>query len=88
MGRKKKVEQERDDIAPGLVVKTKKRLVVASGSSHPDLAQAVAAQLETELVPTEHRTFASGRSSPASRSRSAAATSSSSSRSDRRSTSG
>ena len=44
MGRKKKAEQERDDIAPGLVVKTKKRLVVASGSSHPDLAQVESAR--------------------------------------------
>ena len=47
-------------IAPGLVAKTKKRLVVASGSSHPALAEEVALALGTELVPTEHRTFASG----------------------------
>ena len=62
MARKKKtVELDREkDIAPGLVAKTKKRLVVARGSSHPALATDVAAQLGTELVPTEYRTFASG----------------------------
>ncbi|SDQ05273.1 ribose-phosphate diphosphokinase [Microbacterium sp. cf332] len=47
-------------IAPGLVAKTKKRLVVASGGSHPGLSADVATALGTELVPTEHRTFASG----------------------------
>ena len=62
MARKKKtVELDRaNDIAPGLVAKTKKRLVVARGSSHPGLAGEVAEQLSTELVPTEYRTFASG----------------------------
>jgi ribose-phosphate pyrophosphokinase len=62
MGRKKKtVDLDRDNgIAPGLVAKTKKRLVVATGRSHPELAAQVAAQLGTELAPTEHRTFASG----------------------------
>ncbi|GAA5197175.1 ribose-phosphate diphosphokinase [Microbacterium jejuense] len=62
MARKKKtVELDRaNDIAPGLVAKTKKRLVVARGSSHPELAAQVAEQLSTELVPTEYRTFASG----------------------------
>lgn len=62
MGRKKKtVDLDRDNgIAPGLVAKTKKRLVVAAGRSHPELAAQVAAQLGTELAPTEHRTFASG----------------------------
>lgn len=57
---KKAIDLERDDIAPGLVVKTKKRLVVAAGSSHPELAQQVASELGSSLVPTEHRTFASG----------------------------
>lgn len=47
-------------VAPGLVVKTKKRLVVAAGRSHTELATEVAASLGTELVPTEYRTFASG----------------------------
>lgn len=61
MGRKKKSEPENSsEIAPGLVVKTKKRLVIAAGSSHPALAEAVVAELGTELAPTEHRTFASG----------------------------
>ena len=60
MARNKKAELERDDIAPGLVVKTKKRLVVASGSSHPELARQVSQELGTELAPTEHRVFASG----------------------------
>lgn len=58
MGRKNKADQ--DGVAPGLVVKTKKRLIVAAGSSHPELAAAVAQELGTELAPTEHRTFASG----------------------------
>ncbi|WOF24337.1 ribose-phosphate diphosphokinase [Microbacterium betulae] len=47
-------------IAPGVVTKTKKRLVVAAGRSHPELAGAVAEQLSIRLAPTEHRTFASG----------------------------
>ncbi|GAA1470533.1 ribose-phosphate diphosphokinase [Microbacterium thalassium] len=62
MGRKnKKVDLDQaNDIAPGLVAKTKKRLVVAAGRSHPGLAAEVAAELGTQLVPTEYRTFASG----------------------------
>jgi len=62
MARKKKtVELDREnDIAPGLVAKTKKRLVVGTGRSHPALAAAVTESLGTELVPTEYRTFASG----------------------------
>ena len=61
MTRKKKVDLDVErGIAPGLVAKTKKRLVVASGSSHPALSEEVALALGTELVPTEHRTFASG----------------------------
>ena len=62
MARKKKtVELDREhDIAPGLVAKTKKRLVVAGGRSHPALAVDVAEAIGTELVPTEYRTFASG----------------------------
>jgi ribose-phosphate pyrophosphokinase len=47
-------------IAPGLVAKTKKRLVVAAGRSHLVLANEVADELGTEIVPTEYRTFASG----------------------------
>ena len=61
MTRKKKVDLDVErGIAPGLVAKTKKRLVVASGSSHPALSEEVTLALGTELVPTEHRTFASG----------------------------
>ncbi|WP_375407349.1 ribose-phosphate diphosphokinase, partial [uncultured Amnibacterium sp.] len=37
-----------------------KRLVVISGRSHPELAQKVAEELETSLLPVEARTFASG----------------------------
>ncbi|GAA1963881.1 ribose-phosphate diphosphokinase [Microbacterium aquimaris] len=62
MARKKKtVELDREhEVAPGLVAKTKKRLVVASGRSHHALAEDVATALGTQLVPTEYRTFASG----------------------------
>jgi len=62
MGRKKKVVDldRENNIAPGLQAKTKKRLVVVSGRSDPELAAQVAATLGTELAPTEHRTFASG----------------------------
>jgi ribose-phosphate pyrophosphokinase len=62
MARKMKtVDLDREhDIAPGLVAKTKKRLVVAEGRSHPTLAADVASSLGTQLVPTEYRTFASG----------------------------
>lgn len=62
MGRKKHtVELDRENgIAPSLITKTKKRLVVTGGRSHPELTQAVADQLGTVVAPTEHRTFASG----------------------------
>ncbi|MFG6401943.1 MULTISPECIES: ribose-phosphate diphosphokinase [unclassified Microbacterium] len=62
MGRKNKtVDLDRENgIAPGLVAKTKKRLVIAAGRSHVGLAREVAENLGTELAPTEHRTFASG----------------------------
>ena len=62
MARKKKiVDLDRDNgVAPGLVAKTKKRLVIAGGRSHPALTAAVAEALGTEIAPTEHRTFASG----------------------------
>ena len=62
MARKNKtVDLDRSrDIAPGVVAKTKKRLVVASGRSHLALAREVVEQIGTELVPTEYRTFASG----------------------------
>jgi ribose-phosphate pyrophosphokinase len=62
MSRKdKKVDLDRErGIAPSIIAKTKKRLVVASGRSHEALANQVALALGTQLVPTEHRTFASG----------------------------
>ena len=60
-GKHRLVDLDRaNDIAPGLEVKTRKRLVVVSGSSHPELARQVAEQIGTELAPTEHRVFASG----------------------------
>lgn len=37
-----------------------KRLVIVSGRAHPQLAEDIAAELESELVPTEARTFANG----------------------------
>ncbi len=44
----------------GIRTKGEKRLVVISGRSHPKLAEAVATELETKLLPVEVRTFASG----------------------------
>lgn len=43
-----------------LSVQTKKRLVVVSGRSHPELAADVAAELGTEVSGTDLRTFANG----------------------------
>jgi ribose-phosphate pyrophosphokinase len=37
-----------------------KRLVIVSGRAHPQLAEDIATELESELVPTETRTFANG----------------------------
>ena len=37
-----------------------KRLVIVSGRAHPQLAEDIARELESELVPTEARTFANG----------------------------
>jgi ribose-phosphate pyrophosphokinase len=39
---------------------TKKNLVLVSGRAHPELAEQVAREIGTELVPTEARTFANG----------------------------
>lgn len=41
-------------------VTTKKNLVLVSGRAHPSLAEQVAQEIGTELVPTEARTFANG----------------------------
>src|ERR671910_3735903 len=43
-----------------IVTRTKKKLVIVSGRSHPALAAQVAKALDSEVLPTEHRTFASG----------------------------
>ena len=37
-----------------------KRLVIVSGRAHPQLAEDIARELDSELVPTEARTFANG----------------------------
>jgi ribose-phosphate pyrophosphokinase len=37
-----------------------KRLVIVSGRAHPQLAEEIADELDSELVPTEARTFANG----------------------------
>ena len=39
---------------------SRKRLVLVSGRAHPHLAEQIAAELDTELVETELRTFANG----------------------------
>jgi ribose-phosphate pyrophosphokinase len=44
----------------GIKTRGEKRLVVISGRSHPDLAEAVAAELDTTLLPVDARTFADG----------------------------
>ena len=44
----------------GIKTRGEKRLVVISGRSHPELAAAVAAELDTTLLPVDARTFASG----------------------------
>ena len=44
----------------GIKTQGEKRLVIISGRSHPVLAEAVAKELETSLLPVDARTFASG----------------------------
>jgi ribose-phosphate pyrophosphokinase len=44
----------------GIKTRGEKRLVLISGRSHPELAAAVAAELDTTLLPVDARTFASG----------------------------
>ena len=41
-------------------VESRKRLVLVTGRAHPDLAEQIAAELGTEVVETELRTFANG----------------------------
>ena len=45
---------------PTITATTNKNLVLVSGRAHPALADAVAKELGTELVPAETRTFANG----------------------------
>lgn len=45
---------------PTISATTKKNLVLVSGRAHPALADAVAKELGTDLVPAETRTFANG----------------------------
>jgi ribose-phosphate pyrophosphokinase len=44
----------------GIKTHGEKRLVIVSGRAHPELAAAVAAELDTTVVPTDARTFANG----------------------------
>ncbi len=50
----------REHPVTGIKTKGEKRLVLISGRSHPELAAAVAAELDTTLLPVDARTFASG----------------------------
>ncbi|WP_157156885.1 MULTISPECIES: ribose-phosphate diphosphokinase [unclassified Diaminobutyricimonas] len=44
----------------GIKVSGEKRLVLVSGRAHPQLAEDIASELGSELVPTDARTFANG----------------------------
>ena len=44
----------------GIKITGQKRLVLISGRAHPELAEEIAAELGSELVPTDSRTFANG----------------------------
>ncbi|HWU58494.1 MAG TPA: ribose-phosphate pyrophosphokinase-like domain-containing protein, partial [Microbacteriaceae bacterium] len=44
----------------GIKATNQKRLVLISGRAHPALAQSIADELGSELVPTDSRTFANG----------------------------
>ncbi|MDH2445480.1 ribose-phosphate diphosphokinase [Amnibacterium sp. CER49] len=44
----------------GIKTRGEKRLVLISGRAHPELAEAVAAELDTTLLPVDVRAFASG----------------------------
>ncbi|WEO76223.1 ribose-phosphate diphosphokinase [Cryobacterium sp. SO2] len=45
---------------PGIKSSGEKRLVLISGRAHPQLAIDIAAELDSELIPTDARTFANG----------------------------
>ena len=53
------VEQSGDRVS-GIKITGEKRLVLVSGRAHPQLAIDIAAELGSELVPTDARTFANG----------------------------
>jgi ribose-phosphate pyrophosphokinase len=44
----------------GIKISGEKRLVLVSGRAHPELAEAIAEELDSELVHTDARTFANG----------------------------
>ncbi|WP_437584485.1 ribose-phosphate diphosphokinase [Paramicrobacterium sp. CJ85] len=44
----------------GIKASGQKRLVLVSGRAHPELAESIASELGSELVPTDARTFANG----------------------------
>ena len=45
---------------PGIKSSGEKKLVLISGRAHPQLAIDIAAELGSELIPTDARTFANG----------------------------
>ncbi|UCR88941.1 ribose-phosphate diphosphokinase [Mycetocola spongiae] len=47
-------------VVSGIKKNGEKRLVLVAGRSHPELAEAIARELGSELVPTDARTFANG----------------------------
>jgi len=51
---------EREHGVSAIKITGEKRLVLVSGRAHPQLAEDIAAELGSELVPTEARTFANG----------------------------
>ncbi len=44
----------------GITTRGEKRLVIVSGRAHPALAEAIAEELDTTVLPTDARTFANG----------------------------
>ena len=44
----------------GIKITGENRLVLISGRAHPELANQIAAELGSELIPTDARTFANG----------------------------
>ena len=52
--------RKRAGAVTGIKTTGEKRLVIVSGRAHPELAEQIAAELETSVVPTDARTFANG----------------------------